>query len=92
MKLGTPLKIVPKLGRIKQRTSVENQDSGMAEIFGNLSYSLLPHNLVAVPMTTMGQRPIVTSISVPFSLQTSTDGRSPCIEEITINDRINVKV
>ena len=31
----------------------------------------------------MGQRPIVTSVNVPYSLQFFTDGRSPGIREIT---------
>lgn len=43
-------------------------------------------------MTTMGQRPTVTLVSVPCSLQTFTDRGSVDIRETTINDRINDKV
>lgn len=43
-------------------------------------------------ITTMGQRPTVTSVSVPCSLQFFTNGRSLGMKEITCNDGINGKV
>lgn len=55
---------------------------------------LLPLNLAGAPggvpnrqlldqMETMGQGPTITSVDVPYSLQTFTDGKSLDMEKIT---------
>lgn len=43
-------------------------------------------------VTTMGQRPTVTLVNVPFSLKTFTDWRSPGRKEIICNDNVNYKL
>lgn len=49
----------------------------------------LPKGQLFDQMRTMGQRPTVTLIGVPFSLRTLTDGRSPSMMEITLDGRTN---